>query len=371
MDLEETLLEKRGEFKEVSTKVSGMLEKAPEMFRSAYEQLKAEEDKHAQMARDLEVPFTLHVPREECEINLEQISINLETLKKKVSDLIAKSQFETPEEAITSATAMKDYGAIARAVQDRQNTLYNMVKTYSDEAQTEAYRGVDERIQTIIRDTKLQLLAIRRQDLQERRISFWGRLFGAGQLKQIELDNLKLEESILRNTPIKQKTSYNIQDSLADMRAFVIKDLNDQNTNDTNAVLLSSMEVFGISAEVIDEKAQRKLHSVPMVMTDTRRKPRTSEKIAKAKQRNTDLEAEFLEVINSAQGDKLPDAKANSVVQNFAEILRITALETTDEKPRQERERIAQIKEQSEKQNEVSKPNERPVISKPEEHELS
>lgn len=370
MDLEETLLEKREEFKEVSIKVSGMLEKAPEMFYTAYEQLKAEEDKHAQMARDLEVPFTLRVPRQECEINLEQISINLETLKKKVSDIIAEAKFETPEKAITSATAMKDYGTIAKTVQDRQNSLYNMVKAYSDEAQTEAYRGVDERIQTIIRDTKLQLLAIKRQDLQERRISFWGRLFGAGQLKQIELDNLKLEESILKNTPIKQKTSYNIQDSLADMRAFVIKDLNDQNTNNTNAVLLSGMAVFGIPSEVIDEKAQRKLHSVPMVMTDVRRKPRTSERIAKAKQRNIDLEAEFLDVINSDKENKPQETelKGSRVVQEFSEILRITALETTDEKPREE---TVKNKGQSEKQNEVSKQNEKQDISKPEEHELS
>jgi hypothetical protein len=169
----------------------------------------------------------------------------------------------------------------------------NSINKYAEEALNDTKKGVDERIQNEIKNTKLKLLAIKKQEVMNRKISWFGKLRGLDKLKNLDLENINLEEQILMNTNLQVKENYSIQDSLADMRAFSIQELNGQNTQGMQDIINSVKQVFKINDFEIDNRAKMKLNSVPMVINEQNKKVKTSEKIANANNRKTMLMQEL------------------------------------------------------------------------------
>lgn len=224
MELENVLEEKTIEFNEASKKVKGMLEASPKMISSAYEQLKDTERNFSARAKALSIPFNLQIPNKNIDEFIIKINENISKLQSRVEAMIGIS-FENPEDAIKAAEQMQDYGARAKSVNAAQNQLFNQVTEYQRRASFSEQKGIDEKVQAIIKKVKLQLLNIKIDDLKKTKISFFGRIRGLDKLRDIQLENLNLEKQILDATPIQVKTSYNVQDSLADLRAFSISEL--------------------------------------------------------------------------------------------------------------------------------------------------
>ena len=241
----------------------------------------------------------MRVQNDRIEPNISIITQNIQKMKEKIEKLQETSFTDSENDAISAASAIQEFGGKAANMRVTENLLMDTVKYYSDSALFDTKKGLDEKVQTTIKETKLRLLARKKKELTERKISWFGRLRGLGKLRDIEMANIELEEQILKNSSIKEKSEYNVQDTLADMRAFSIRELDGQNTEEMEAIIHSVGAVFSVHSDVIEDRARRKLNAVPMVIVDPRKRIRTSEKIAKAERRNSELRAEFVDAYNS------------------------------------------------------------------------
>lgn len=331
----ELIDESTKQIKEDAPKVISTFQRAPDMLKNTYNSLKNEESRYSQMADILGVPFSLHIPGENIEENLEKLSKNVEDIKTRI-DEITGTTFETSKSAMEAVSTLNNYQQKSETVKDNQNVSYNTVKQYSDEATFELKKGVDESVQRTILSTKYKLLQARRREVEGRKISFFGRIRGLGKLKDIELQNIDLEEKILRNTKIQSKSEYSVQDALADMKVFSIRELDGQNTEEMNQLSKRIRRVFGVHDNIIEMRAQEKMRSVPMVMTDIKKRVRTSEKIRRAEQRNSNLQAELADTQNSfGQNPGFGAYRRSEAIQNFERILDDTVkiTMTQDDRP--------------------------------------
>ncbi len=331
----ELIDESTKQIKEDAPKVISTFQRAPDMLKNTYNSLKNEESRYSQMADILGVPFSLHIPGENIEENLEKLSKNVEDIKTRI-DEITGTTFETSKSAMEAVSTLNNYQQKSETVKDNQNVSYNTVKQYSDEATFELKKGVDESVQRTILSTKYKLLQARRREVEGRKISFFGRIRGLGKLKDIELQNIDLEEKILRNTKIQSKSEYSVQDALADMKVFSIRELDGQNTEEMNQLSKRIRRVFGVHDNIIEMRAQEKMRSVPMVMTDIKKRVRTSEKIRRAEQRNSNLQAELADTQNSfGQNPGFGAYRRSEAIQNLERILDDTVkiTMTQDDRP--------------------------------------
>lgn len=317
----EQIAESTAQIKGDAPKVVSALQKAPDMFRSTYNSLKNEESRYIEMAKILGVPFSLHIRGIDIEEDLEQLSQNVEDIKSRI-DVITGTTFETPKSAMDAASTIYNYQERAGKVTANQTSVYDTIKEYSDEATFELKKGVDESVQRTILTTKQQLLQARKQEVENRKVSFFGRIRGLGKLKEIELQNIALEERILKNTKIQSKKEYSVQDALADMRVFSIRELDGQNTEEMEQLSKRIRRVFGVDDNTIELRAQRKMRSVPMVMTDSKKRVRTSEKIRRAEQKNANLQVELANVQGSfAQNADFGEYKKSEAVYKFSKLI--------------------------------------------------
>lgn len=334
---EETIKEKTKEFGNLKNKFNMVMDKAPDTYTNQYYALKDEEMKYYNMAKLLQIPFNMRVENDRIEPNISKISQNIEAMKQRIETLQATS-FDTERTAIVATDKMQAFGKVATDVRVNENLLMDTVRDYSQEAMFETKKELDKKIQDTIRSTKLRLLDRQRQELQNRKISWFGRIRGLGKLRDIELANIALEEQILRNSSFKVKGEYSVQDSLADMRAFSIRELGGQNTEEMENIINNVKSVFGVHEDVIEDRARRKLNAVPMVILDRRKRVRTSEKISQAEKRNENLQIEFTDAYNSYDFNEAyrPSGKTQSL-ERFYNLMEETANITRVENGENER----------------------------------
>lgn len=276
----------------------------------------------------------MSVQNDRIESNISAITQNIQKMKEKIEQLQETAFTDSEKSAISATSTMQDFGGKAANMRVTQNLLMDTVKYYSDSALFDTKKGLDEKVQTTIKETKLKLLDRKKKELVGRKISWFGRLRGLGKLRDIEVANIELEEQILRNSGIKVKNEYSVQDTLADMRAFSIRELDGQNTEEMEAIIHSAGDVFQVHDDIIEDRARRKLNAVPMVIVDPRKRIRTSEKIAKAEKRNGELRAEFVDAYNSYGVNSNFGRYTNiDSLQKFYSLLDEAAEDTTFEAP--------------------------------------
>lgn len=276
----------------------------------------------------------MRVQNDRIEPKLIAITKNIEKMKEKIVELQDESFVDNERTAMTAISTMYDFELKAGNMRVTQNLLMDTVKDYSDSALFNTKKGLDEKVQTTIKETKLKLLERKKKELVERKISWFGRIRGLGKLRDIEVANIELEEQILKNSGIKVKTEYSVQDTLADMRAFSIRELDGQNTEEMEKIIQSAGDVFPVYQDVIEDRARRKLNAVPMIIVDSKKRNRTSEKIAKAEKRNSELRAEFVDAYNS-YGMNSGFARYTNIdsLEKFYSLLDEAVKDTTFESP--------------------------------------
>ena len=163
-------------------------------------------------------------------------------------------------------------------------SLYESVQEYDKQAINGIKKGIDHKVQTIIQTAKIDQLLKKKEEIQNRKLSWIAGITGQKRLKEIELENLDLQIEFERSKPIIQKSTYSIHDSLSDMIAYSKGDLDGHLTPAMQELLLIVPTYFGINRESIERSAEEKLNSKPMVLDSA--SPKTSEKISRLTEDN-------------------------------------------------------------------------------------
>jgi hypothetical protein len=321
------------EFNDLGKKFSEIMDLAPKRISTKCQALKDEEMKYNIIANKIGISFNLIVHNEQIEPNIEKISQNISNMKDKIEEY-QRDGFNAEDSAKSTKTKMNGFCKKAKRVQENEKVLDEYIKGYSKDALSEIKKGVDEKVQQTIKNEKLKLLTNKKQELMNKKISWFGRLRGLGKLRDLELQNINLEEQILRNSTITQKSTYSIRDSLADLRAFSKKEFDGKNTEDMQNLIDNVKQCFGFNDKEVENRANMKLNSVPMVAVENpNKKVRTSKKIANARERNKILAQEVSQVYNSGIKNNLdqyrynPSSNLNQIYETIKEIALDTVVE--------------------------------------------
>lgn len=351
----ETIAQESEAIKTNTSKLNG-IDNTPAMFYSTYESLKTEEARFRDMSQALGIPFDMQLPTKSMSGNLQDLEEHIKTIRSRI-DEISNLDFQTGADARKASIEIGQYTYAFDKTKEQRDPLYRVSEDYTDEAMFGAKKGIDEKIQEMIKRTKLQVIAMKKKEVQERKISFWGRLRGLDKLQEAELRNLGLEEQIAKQTPILSKSEYSVHDSLAELRAFSKRELDGLATDEMKQFDMAVRRFFGVDDSEISARADMKLrNSLPAVIEKPKRRLSTAKKIAKANERTQSLQAELLDVQNSGASDNGHAAKTSASIKSFLQILEDT-IQVTMPVP----EMLIQRKMEIERQNNNNRNTETPI----------
>lgn len=307
------------EFATVKPKTIEDLTAVESAFSTSYDKLKEEASNYEQQASILGISFNMTLESTGISNGLANISFNIEEIKRQIEEKGA-NPFETSKDAISAANFTTHYGQRAEAVKEDVLALYDISRQYAEEATFELKKGVDGRVQDVIKRTKLRLIAMKKQELQGKKISWLGRLRGLDKLRDIELENLNLEEQLIANTPIQQKGSYSIVDSLAELKAFSARELNKQNTQEMDDILTATGQIFSVDERTLSAKVNQKLNSNLMVL-DPKRRVSTATKIHKAEEKRQGLKATIRENEIYGYSNGVAPSKKGNALTKFEQVI--------------------------------------------------
>lgn len=299
------------------------IDKVPSSYVSTYESLKAEEKTYADMARTLGIQFDLQLPTQDIDSLLRYIAKNIQDIKTRVEDIKGKN-FEDDDELGEAASKISSYNIKAECVRRHGSKAYEITQEYRDEALFDTKKGIDGRVQEIIKSTKLQLIAMKRSEIEGRRISFWGRLRGLDKLQEAELRNLNLEEEIVKKTVTVEKPDYSVHDSLAELRAFSRRELDGLATEEMIQFNNVVRRYFGVDDSEIERRADTKLRtSMPTVIEPKKRRMSTAKKIERANARTQSLQVELLDTKNAPrpQNNNSFVSRKSNAINRFVKVL--------------------------------------------------
>lgn len=253
-----------------------------------YQKLRDEEKKYADFARKLGIPFELSIDRNSIEQSLVTISNNIMEMRKRLGEVTVEDKTAIPEIELALNT-VSEYNEILRNSSRSTTELAYITEEYSKEAFLSAKKSTDEKGQAILRDVKLRLLDAKKREIQDRKISFWGKMRGLDKLKSAELEGINLEIQLLKNMPIQQKESYSIRDTLADMRVFSINELSGEMTPELRSFEAAVRGFFAVDERAIETLVASKLNAHPLVVEPQKKWESTSSKIARVVSKNEEL----------------------------------------------------------------------------------
>lgn len=120
--------------------------------------------------------------------------------------------------------------------------LPNIRQAYAVQAMDEIRKSLYVKVQTLIRDEKVNQLYSQKQAIEETRITILEGVFGKGKLKNEQIRFIELQIKNLTQKPIEQKDKYSVRDSLAEMIAFTL--LNSK-TKEMEELETNIYEIFG------------------------------------------------------------------------------------------------------------------------------
>lgn len=263
-------------------------EETPRRLYDEYQKLRNEEKKYADFARKLGIRFDLSVDKDGIEQNLATISGNIAEMKRRIGAITVGDTTSMPE-VESALTTVIEYNQALFDSSRSTTELAHITQEYSNEAFFATKKATDERAQNILKDVKLQLLEAKKREIQDRKISFFGKMRGLDKLKIAELQGIDLEMQLLKAMPIGEKTNYSIRDTLADIRVFSINELSGQMTPEMQSFEDCVRGFFSVDERAIQALVATKLNAHPIAIEPQKRWQRTSSKIDKVLNRNEEL----------------------------------------------------------------------------------
>jgi len=179
----------------------------PKNVERIYTQLKEEEFKFSNLAQKLGLTYKItSIDDINIYANIEQIKRNMMTINKRI-------------ESISDSAKL---GKVSEALQELETLTQDVTikSEYSAELKEIFQKSFDNKVQVMIKSSKISRLEQQRTQLESEKFSIIGRLLGKGKLKQAKLCNIDLKIKLLNYESLNDKTSYSLEDSLSDLYAY-------------------------------------------------------------------------------------------------------------------------------------------------------
>ena len=188
-------------------KIGQTLQAIPENVETTYYELQQEEMKFTGIAKKLGLQFSVE-KTEDTNIyeNIENIKKNMQRISQQVQKIDDISKLDKVAEILEELETLSNDGTIKTE--------------YSAHLKDTFEKSFDNKVQEMIKSSKLDRLDMERNQIESQRISIIGKLLGKGKLKQAKLKNIDLKKQLLLSEKAKEKVNYSIEDSLSDLYTY-------------------------------------------------------------------------------------------------------------------------------------------------------
>lgn len=211
-----------------------------EDIEKIYNELKQEEIRFSKIAKKLE-------------LNYSASSIDDTDIKRIINQI--KANMQKINEQTQESNVLEDENKLNSILQGLEEIKQDTtIKTgYIREVKERFTRSLQDRVEMLIRDSKLARLEEEKQQVENEKISLIGKIVGKGKLKQVKLDNIELKIQILMLGEQGEEIEKSLEDILAELKAYIKCDLEDKTTVEIQQ-FLELVETDTQLKEIINEQ---------------------------------------------------------------------------------------------------------------------
>lgn len=188
-----------------------------------YEGLTNIENIYGELAQKLQIGYTKRV-------QASSISQKIEELKKNISEIEA----QTSEIKLSADTSLEEAEDISKKIKpfldgiEYANEIVkanpDVVQMYASQSEREIKRNLCLKVHTMIREAKVQKLLKEKENIENEKVGFFGRMTGKDKIKELRLQNNKLKLQDARTRLPDEKSENSITEILTDIYEFKTKD---------------------------------------------------------------------------------------------------------------------------------------------------
>ena len=318
--LEEKRQESVSKYNNMVLDITQGLSYIPDNIDFNYNDLKMKEETFSKICSTIGISFNSNVDAQTIEPYISIIQNNINRIKENAS-LNSIPEDSSIDFVNSSMKSLEELSHFQEQVNSILNGLGNSVQMYNEQAIFDIKKGIDQKIQNLIRSAKIELLQNQRKNVENRKISFFGKIMGKEKLKELELQNLDLQLDFEKTKPIIEKTKYSIHDSLADMLVFSQENMNGQMTSEMQELYYNVTMHFNVDKNNLYRSVDEKMQAKPLVLEKSRIS--ISEQISKLSSDNIFLKQGIQENIynNSKSGLEKYNMSTNVGNNKFVETL--------------------------------------------------
>lgn len=252
-ELEEERKRKRAENrKEVSftlkmEHVHQQIKNIIEYLEKTYYELKQEEMKFSKLANKLTLNCSIIA------IDDTNIHLSIEQLKRNIQKLV---------EQIQEIDNIEELQKISGVLQELENLIQEekIKNNYSMELKEEFARSFDNKVQELIINSRISKLKEQKEEVENEKVTFIGRIVGKEKLKQAKLDNINLKMQLLMLDNKKNKISYSLEETLSDLYTYSQCENKNKLTTEVNQFLEIVKEDLELKEIIEQEQLNSKVH---------------------------------------------------------------------------------------------------------------
>ncbi|MBR3696710.1 MAG: hypothetical protein IKM97_00320 [Clostridia bacterium] len=206
----------------------------------------------------LQIPIKNPFDSDEMRKCINKIKINIDEIKRKIEGA-KKNEDSSLDEVNLASNQLDKIDRKTMMALTYSSNLQEILKRYDEQSLKDIKKGIDYRIQEIIKRARIALLEQKKEEIKGKKISWFGRLRGEGKLQEAEINNLDMKIEFESTKPIVDKGKYSIHDSLADMLAFSKENLNGQYTQEMQGYIDIILMFFDVNEQRIESLSNEKL----------------------------------------------------------------------------------------------------------------
>ena len=269
-------------------KLSAQIQSFSSKIDSLYQALKKEESIFQKIADSFGFKFEFPIDHASIETSILHIKNSIKEMEKRIKQ-IELDKNASKEDATKCAQKVNQYKYKVENIRKLINNLNELIEKYKQECSFATKKGIDEASDSIIKRSRYKALLDKKAEIEGRKISWFGKIRKLNKLKDLELENISLQIEALKAMSSPLKSKYSIHDTLSDIMVFSINELGGQKTPEMTKFEAIVGKFFKVDEQAVNTLATKKLHDYPMVLEPTKKKEKTSRKIARLIDKNTRL----------------------------------------------------------------------------------
>ena len=219
------------------------------------------DEKAEQYAKVMGVEWTRTIKDTTTRQLVERIQGNLQETVSRINGVKLDEDMSLEDAQKVASGVLERVDGVSYAIEVTKS-FQEIVELNEKQREEEMKRKVYDRVQTVIREAKVQKYTVEKERIQGESIGFLGRLLGKEELKGKRLENLDLKIKLAQRNILPENDEYSVRQMLVDMHICANTELGGEFTPEMQELYQAIMNTYGEkSKDIFSERNIRRLIS--------------------------------------------------------------------------------------------------------------